>query len=450
MKNFVEEIKKELKENTFASLFCHSLFDGFLISHSGEIICCNKNICELFGYEESELSGKDVSVFFPGQDVKKLENADEKEGNVLAGMKRNGEVFRVKVRVKNIVYKGRKLEFFVMSDLTQTEGYKRLIKESEDRYGVLTESMLDGIIIIDFKGNILFANYMALQMFGFKSSRELEGKTIFDFMVPEFMEKVKSNLKMVYADKGDYLIEYQVKDRYGSIFWVEAIGKKTVFEGKEVDLLCVRDVTERKLAEESMKNILGRTKKLLDETVIALSKTIAEKDPYTSEHQRRVAKLACALAKQMGFSRDITEGLRIAAILHDIGKIYIPGEILTAPRKLTNIEMELVRYHPVKGSEILANVEFPWPVAKIILQHHERLDGTGYPNGLKTEEILLEAKILGVADVVEAMSSHRPYRSALGITAALAEIKKHRGVSYDTEVVTACLQVFKQGFTFKL
>jgi len=325
---------------------------------------------------------------------------------------------------------------------------KQKLKESEERYRVLTESMLDGIVIIDFNGNILFANRMALQMFGVRDLRELSGTTVFDFLVPEYMEKVKSDIKMVYTEKGNYLIEYQVKDRYGSIFWVEAIGKKSVYEGKEVDLVCLRDVTERKLAEESMKNLLGKTKKLLDETVMALSKTIGEKDPYTSEHQRRVAKLACLMAKQMGFSKDITEGLRIAAVLHDIGKIYIPGEILAAPRKLTDVETALVRYHPAKGSEILANVEFPWPVAKIILQHHERLNGQGYPKGLKAEDILLEAKILAVADVVEAMSSHRPYRSALGIPAALAEIKRFKGISYDAEAVAACLQVFKIGFAF--
>lgn len=322
------------------------------------------------------------------------------------------------------------------------------LKESEDRYRVLTESMLDGILIIDFTGKVLFANYMALQMFGFKNLEDVLGSTIFDFVVPKYIDRIKTDLKMIYEEKGSYLIEYQVKDRYGSIFWVEAIGKKTIYEGKEVDLVCLRDISERKLTEENMKNLLGKTKKLLDETVMVLSKTISEKDTYTSEHQKRVARLALAISKEMGLSKDIKEGIRISSILHDIGKIYIPGEILTAPRKLTDLEMALVRCHPVKGSEILTDVEFPWPVAKIILQHHERLNGQGYPKGLTAEKILLESKILAVSDVVEAMSAYRPYRNLLGVPSALAEIKKFKGVLYDPEVVDACLRVFKKGFTF--
>jgi PAS domain S-box-containing protein/putative nucleotidyltransferase with HDIG domain len=448
MKDFIRDIKKELKKNTFGGIFYHSLFDGFLITHKDKILCCNKGFCKLFGYKESELKGADISLFFADEDVKKFKDIGQENEYTLDGIKKGGDIFSVKARVKNVVYKGKKLQFLVVNDATPPKDYNRMIRESEDRYRVLTESMLDGIVIVDFSGSILFANYMTLQMFGFKSSNELIGKNIFDFVVPGSIEKAKSALQLTYSDKGGYLVEYQVKDRYGSIFWIEAIGKKTIFEGKETDLICLRDTTERKLAEESIRSFLDKNKKLLEEIVTALSKTIGEKDPYTSEHQRKVAKLSCAIARKMGITKDIREGLKIASVLHDIGKIYIPGEILSAPRKLTEGEMNLVRYHPVKGSEILGSVNFPWPVSKIILQHHERINGTGYPKGLMAEEILIEAKILGVADVVEAMSSHRPYRSALGIPAALEEIKKNKGVLYDEQVVSACLKVFKGGFNF--
>ncbi|MCM8760362.1 MAG: HD domain-containing protein, partial [Candidatus Omnitrophica bacterium] len=178
----------------------------------------------------------------------------------------------------------------------------------------------------------------------------------------------------------------------------------------------------------------------------ALARTIAEKDPYTSEHQRRVSKLACAIAEKIGVSSDFIDGLRIASLLHDIGKIYIPGEILSAPRPLTDTEMALVRLHPVKGYYILKDIDFPWPVAKIVFQHHERLDGSGYPEGIDDDKILLEARILGVADVVEAMSSRRPYRGPLGIKSALREIEAKKGICYDEQAVDTCKNLFKRGF----
>ncbi|MCX7843973.1 MAG: HD-GYP domain-containing protein [Candidatus Bipolaricaulota bacterium] len=173
------------------------------------------------------------------------------------------------------------------------------------------------------------------------------------------------------------------------------------------------------------------------------------REPYTAGHQRRVAELACAIAQELGLSAERIQGLRVAALLHDVGKaLFVPIEILSKPGKLTDLEMALIREHPRAGYEILRRVEFPWPVAEIVHQHHERLDGSGYPRGLKGEAILLEARILAVADVVEAMSSHRPYRPALGVEAALAEIREKAGKLYDPKVVEACLRVFARGFQF--
>ena len=178
---------------------------------------------------------------------------------------------------------------------------------------------------------------------------------------------------------------------------------------------------------------------------------VETRDPYTAGHQRRVADLARAIAEEMGFSRSKIAGIRMVGIVHDIGKVAIPAEILSKPGRLNGTEFELIKNHSQVGYDILKPIKFPWPVAQIVLQHHERMDGSGYPRGISGEEILMEARILGVADVVEAMASHRPYRSALGIDKALAEISINRGKLYDIKVVDACLKVFKEnGFKFKI
>ncbi len=182
----------------------------------------------------------------------------------------------------------------------------------------------------------------------------------------------------------------------------------------------------------------------LEGTVQAVSAMVEMRDPYTAGHERRVAELACAIAGEMGMSEEQLRGIHLASTVHDLGKIQIPAEILSKPGRLTEVEYSLIRQHPKTGYEILKNIEFPWPIAQIILQHHERLDGSGYPQGLKGEEILLEARILAVSDVVEAMASHRPYRPGLGVQTAMAEIRKNRGRFYDEGVVDACIRLFEE------
>ncbi len=185
-------------------------------------------------------------------------------------------------------------------------------------------------------------------------------------------------------------------------------------------------------------------------TIQAMAMTVEKRDPYTAGHQRRVANLARAIAKEMGLSKEQIAGIRMAGIIHDLGKISVPAEILSKPGELTKNEFEIAKEHAQVGYEILNEIEFPWPVAQIVYQHHERMDGSGYPNGLSGEDIILEARILGLADVVEAMASHRPYRPALGIDKALEEIQQNRGTLYDPEVVDACLKIFnKKGFKFE-
>ena len=209
-----------------------------------------------------------------------------------------------------------------------------------------------------------------------------------------------------------------------------------VNEARAVEL-----VKSKKLQQE-FKNGCGKLQRVLTETISALS--FAVEKPYTEGHQDRVAKLACAIAAGMNFSEDAILGVKIAAIIHDIGKINIPAEILSKPSKLTKIEYSMITLHPQAGYEIIKNIEFPWPVSKAILQHHEKMDGTGYPQGLTGDEIIVEARILGVADVVEAMTAPRPHRPALGIEKALGEILEKKGICYDAQIVDACVRLFKE------
>ncbi|GAH92910.1 unnamed protein product, partial [marine sediment metagenome] len=193
-----------------------------------------------------------------------------------------------------------------------------------------------------------------------------------------------------------------------------------------------------------------RLKKTMNATIDTMSKIIEAKDPYTAGHQQRVSQLTTAIAKELNLSPDKVEGIRIASIIHDIGKISVPTEILSKTTTLSDIEFSLIKEHSQIGYDILKSIDFSYPVAEIVLQHHEKMNGSGYPRGLKGDEILLEAKIICVADVVEAMFSHRPYRPALGIDKALEEITQNRGVLYDPEVVDACLKLFKEkGFKFE-
>ncbi|MGC2165332.1 MAG: HD domain-containing phosphohydrolase [Gallionella sp.] len=206
---------------------------------------------------------------------------------------------------------------------------------------------------------------------------------------------------------------------------------------------------ERDLALRKIENNMAQQQRSLEDTVRAIASIAEMRDPYTSGHQLRVADLAAAIARKMGLPADHVNAIQLAGTVHDLGKIRIPAEILSKPGRITEIEYNLIKIHPQAGYEILKGIEFPWPIADMVLQHHERLDGSGYPNGLKGGEILLGARILSVADVVEAISAHRPYRPGLGIDAALEEVTSKRGIYYDAQVVDACLAVFREhGYAF--
>jgi len=236
----------------------------------------------------------------------------------------------------------------------------------------------------------------------------------------------------------------------GTQKWVRTVGRPVLEDGKVIKVIGnIADITERKRAEDALLETTERRKESLTGTVQVISTFAEARDPYTAGHQRRSADLAQAITGEMGLSPDRVEFIRVAARIHDIGKVAISAEILSKPAKLTEIEFSLVKGHPLAGYDILKDIEFPWPVADVVLQHHERMDGSGYPNGLKGDDILLEAWILAVADVVEAIASHLPYRSALGIDTAMEEISKDRGTLYHPEAVDACLKLFhEKGYSF--
>jgi len=209
-------------------------------------------------------------------------------------------------------------------------------------------------------------------------------------------------------------------------------------------------LAERNQADAELKQSFQKLRRAQDQTVVALASASEIRDPYTSGHQQRVTKLACSIAENMSLTENFIEGLRIAGLLHDIGKISVPAEILSKPGKITQDEYNIIKQHCQIGYEILKGIEFPWPVAQIVLQHHERMNGSGYPQGLAGEEILLESKILSVADVIEAMSSHRPYRPGLGIDKALDEVMSNKSTFFDPVVADTCWDLFSTGkFNFE-
>jgi HD-GYP domain-containing protein (c-di-GMP phosphodiesterase class II) len=222
---------------------------------------------------------------------------------------------------------------------------------------------------------------------------------------------------------------------------------EVLWNGERRFQMLYQDITERIRTAKALQASYDKLDKTLDAVIQTMALTVEMRDPYTAGHQHRVAGLACAIAAKMGLSPEIIKGISVVGTIHDIGKISVPAEILSKPGRITEAEFSIIKEHPKTGYDILKGIDFPWPVALSILQHHERMNGSGYPGHLSGEDIILEARILAVADVVEAMASHRPYRPSLGIDKALEEIAQKKGILYDSAVVDACLALFNdEGF----
>jgi putative nucleotidyltransferase with HDIG domain len=220
---------------------------------------------------------------------------------------------------------------------------------------------------------------------------------------------------------------------------------EAVWGEKPARIVTMHDLSERISLEQEREEHAQQQRLMLVETITAMSNAMETRDPYTAGHMRRVSNLCVAIAERLGLDNDRIEGIRLGGIIHDLGKLYVPAEILNRAGRLTPAEFEIIKSHAQVGYDIIKGVPFTWPVAEMVHQHHERIDGSGYPKGLKGEEIILEARIMAVADVVEAMSSHRPYRPSLGVKPALDEIRNNSGKLYDPEIVNACIEVVEAG-----
>ncbi|GAB6190867.1 hypothetical protein JCM39068_06160 [Desulfocastanea catecholica] len=328
----------------------------------------------------------------------------------------------------------------------ERERLLKSLEESKERYRNLIETTSDWIWECDGNGKYIYSSPRVTNLLGYQPE-EMLNKTLMDLVSPQQEKTFQTAYKeLLGAQKPINGLENTCLGKSGQVVVLEN-NAVPIFDGEGIFRGyrgIARDVTERRIAMETIRKNRDDLHASLEETVASLASTAEKRDPYTAGHQMRVDLLACAIGKYMGLSGKQLEGLHIAAMLHDIGKISLPSEYLAKPTKLTKEEMAIMKCHPEVGYEILKTIHFPWPVAEIVYQHHEHLDGSGYPRGLVDKDILLEAKILAVADVVEAMSSHRPYRPSLGITMALDEIRSGRGTRYHAPSVDACLYLINE------
>ena len=333
----------------------------------------------------------------------------------------------------------------VRKEITERKQVEENLKNAKDELQMILDSVPAIIFYKDTKSRIIQANKTlanSLKM----PVKDIIGKTVDELFPKEQAEKMRKDDREVIISgkpKRDIIQPYTTSD---GIRWL--ISDKIPYINKKGKVTGVigfaKDITVQRKSERKLKTTYQRLKKTMDAIIDTMSKIIEAKDPYTSGHQHRVYQLAVRIAQEMELPQDKVEGIRIASLIHDIGKIGLPAEILSKPTRLADIEFSLIKGHSQIGYDILKSIEFSYPIAQIVLQHHERLNGSGYPNNLKGDKILLEARILGVADVIEAMSSHRPYRPALGTDKALEEISQNKGTLYDPKVVDACLKLFKE------
>ena len=316
------------------------------------------------------------------------------------------------------------------------------LRQSEERFRTFFKGHYSVMLIIDLDTWLIIdANPAAEKFYGW-SIKELCQKRIQEITMlspEEFAENVEQARSKA---KKRFLFQHRRAD--GSLCDVEVFPNIMKVGGKEIVYSIIHDITEQRVAEQKIKGYVKRLETAMQGTLQAVAKVVEAHDPYTAGHERRVGQIATDIAREMGLSEEKCHTLQLIGLVHDIGKMSIPGEILTKPGRLSAIELELVKTHAEQGYQILKDVEFPLPIAQIIREHHERMDGSGYPHGLKGEDISLEARILAVADVLEAMASHRPYRASLGIEEALHERESHRVGHFDPQVVDAVLRLFRE------
>ena len=317
------------------------------------------------------------------------------------------------------------------------------LRAAEEQFRGLVEQPIAGIFIIQ-DDKLAYVNPRFAEIFGYASADDLLGRDSLSLVVENERSAVLELRRKIEGGVQSMSYGFSAARKDGVMIEVGVYGTRATHQGRPAVIGMIQDISEKKRAEEQIQHYLEQLQTAFMSTVEVATTLSEMRDPYTAGHERHVGEIAMAIGTELGFDERRIEGLRVAGFLHDIGKITIPAEILSKPGKLNSIEYQLIKGHPQSGYEVLKDVKFPWPVAKVALQHHERMDGSGYPQGLKGEAILLEARIMAVADVMEAMSSHRPYRPGLGVDAALAEIERGRGSAYDPAVADACLRLFRE------
>jgi len=343
---------------------------------------------------------------------------------------------------------GKPVKFFgTKTDLTEVKAAEEALLQERQRMDLARASAKIGTWDFDIATGVVHLHQATPLLFGFdETPRSMSLEDYEQLAHPEDRAALRDSVEEMLGNDTDYATVFRFIWPDGSVHWIEDRGVLyRDHDGRPVSAFGINiDITERVESERRISEYVARLERSMLGTVDAISHMVDLRDPYTAGHEVRVGNLAAAIGRELGLDDMTCQGLQIIGRVHDIGKITIPAEILSKPGRLSDMEMNIVRTHAQQGFEILKDIEFDWPVAEVIRQHHERMDGSGYPRGLKGDEIMLEARIVAVADVVESMASHRPYRPARGVEPALEEIERNAGILYDEEVARACLRLFRE------
>jgi PAS domain S-box-containing protein/putative nucleotidyltransferase with HDIG domain len=426
---------------------------GVFIVQQSRFKLVNPQFERLTGYAADHLVGRQASDLLPEPSRESIRRhtiamlkGEETLPYEFKVITREGKCRWILGKVTSINYQGGRAALGYCMDVTQLKRHEEILQREMEKYQTLSEESPFGIAIISKTGAYQYLNPKFIEMFGYTLADIPTGREWFKRAYPDAAYRQE-----VLAHWGRDLQASKPGAARPRTFTVTCAGGAariinfrpvTLSTGDQ--LVIYEDITESTRAEAALADAYVQLKDTLEKTVRALASAVETRDPYTAGHQLKVARLAEAIARRMGLPESQVEGVRLSGLIHDVGKLNVPGEILSRPGKLSESEMSIIKIHPQRGHEILKDIMFPWPLALTVLQHHERLDGSGYPFGLEGDDIILEARVLAVADVVEAISSHRPYRPALGVDAALEEISLHRSTKFDPQVVEACLDIFHQ------